>query len=324
MQIEGIADLRWFPLWHIPLEGTVLYGLRHIAIQSASTQNLHRRMPAMNIGIVGLGLIGGCLAIDLKALGHSVYGVARRQTTCEDAINRQLVDRADVHLTLLSECDCIFICTPIAAIVPTVQTLAEIVQADAVITDVGSVKGAIVEAATQLWPNFVGGHPMSGKSEAGLEAAESGLFQGNPYVITPLERTSKDAIALVEDIATALGSRLYTSSPADHDRAVAWISHLPVVVSHSLIRSAMNEPDPAVQQLSQQLASSGFRDTSRVGGGHPELGVMMAQYNREELLRSLHRYQQSLTETIEQIEAENWPWLTDKLSESQQARPKFV
>jgi arogenate dehydrogenase (NADP+) len=104
---------------------------------------------------------------------------------------------------------------------------------------------------------------------------------------------------------------------------VAWISHLPVMVSAGLIHACINETDPAVLELAQQLASSGFRDTSRVGGGNPELGVMMARYNRGELLRSLQQYRTGLDQIISQIEQEDWNALQEKLSINQQTRPKF-
>jgi arogenate dehydrogenase (NADP+) len=127
----------------------------------------------------------------------------------------------------------------------------------------------MVAAATQHWPWFVGGHPMSGKAEAGITAAETQLFKQRPYVITPIAETDQAAVDQVVAIATELGSTLYFASPDAHDRSVAWISHLPVMVSASLIKACWQEPDVTVKELAQQLASSGFRDTSRVGGGNP-------------------------------------------------------
>jgi arogenate dehydrogenase (NADP+) len=278
----------------------------------------------MNIGIVGLGLIGASLGLDLRRQGHVVYGVARRIDTCTAAVMGGMVDQATIALESLSAVDVVFVCTPIAAIAPTVAALAPHLQPGAVVTDVGSVKAAVVGAATAHWPRFVGGHPMAGKSEAGLAAAEAGLFRQRAYVITPLETTPPDAVDTVQTLAQSLGADLYTCSPADHDRAVAWISHLPVMVSGSLIQACLQEPDAAVRQLAAQLASSGFEDTSRVGGGNPELGVMMARYNRAEVLRSLHLYQTQLSHLQTLVEAENWPALTALLQQNQQARPEFL
>lgn len=278
----------------------------------------------MNIGIVGLGLIGGCLGIDFKALGHRVYGVARRPATVKEAIALNIVDSASTDLGSLAPCDIVFICTPIATIVPVVEQLAPVLAPETPITDVGSVKAAIVEAATRHWPAFVGGHPMSGKSEAGLAAADPQIFKSRPYVITPIARTDSKAAQVVESLATQLGSHLHHCTPAEHDRAVAWISHLPVMVSASLIHAALQEPDKAVLELSQQLASSGFRDTSRVGGGNAELGVMMAQYNQAEMLRALKRYQMEIERTIEQVESSDWEAIAQKLKTTGIGRSQFV
>ena len=278
----------------------------------------------MNIGIVGLGLIGGCLGLDFKALGHRVYGIARRLETVEQAIALNIVDEADTDLRLLSNCDVVFICTPIATIVPVVQQLAQVLKAGTPITDVGSVKAAIVEAASAHWASFVGGHPMSGKSEAGLAAAEPQIFKDRPYVITPIDATPAKAAKTVESLAVQLGSQLYHCTPEEHDRAVAWISHLPVMVSASLIRAAMHEPDSDVLTLAQQLASSGFRDTSRVGGGNAELGLMMAQYNQAEVLRALKRYQQEIELTAQQIEQGDWGAIAQKLEATGRGRSQFV
>jgi len=176
---------------------------------------------------------------------------------------------------------------------------------------------------TPLWHNFVGGHPMAGRESNGIEAAVSGLFTDCPYVLTPVDTTPTDAVKQVEHLVRSLTDRVYFCSPQDHDRAVAWISHLPVMVSASLINACIDETDPIVLELIQQLASSGFRDTSRVGGGNPELGVMMARYNREFLLRSLLSYRHRLDELIKRVEQSDWQGLEQHLQDTQAARSQF-
>lgn len=277
----------------------------------------------MNIGIVGLGLIGGSMAWDLRSLGFQVLGVSMREQTCQRAIAKGIVDEASVNLSLMAAADVIFICTPLAAIAPTAEQLVPHLPSAAILTDVGSVKAPVVQSLSKLWPNFVGGHPMAGTAYTGIEAAARDLFVGRPYVITPTDSTPMLAVEKVEEIARSLQSKVYHCSPQDHDRAVAWISHLPVMVSASLIAACTSEVDPAIVRLAQQLASSGFRDTSRVGGGNPELGVMMAKYNRKELLRSLNSYRQHLDQLINGIEQEDWQTLQQKLEQTQQARGNF-
>jgi arogenate dehydrogenase (NADP+) len=276
------------------------------------------------IAIVGLGLIGGSLGLDFVAQGHRVLGIARRQETCEQALARGIVHGADTDLSLVSAADVVFICTPIGIVVDTVSALVPHLAETTIVTDVASVKGAIVAEATTLWPNFVGGHPMAGKAQAGLEVAEPQLFARRPYVLTPISTTSPRAVDQVKSLVAQLQSRLYACLPHEHDQAVAWISHLPVMVSSCLIQACQQDPNPSIQILAKQLASSGFRDTSRVGGGDPMLGLMMAQYNREALLRSLHTYQQHLNALIQTVQQNDWDTLLRVLSETQTSRPEFL
>jgi len=278
----------------------------------------------MKIGIIGLGLIGGSLGLDLRTVGHQVLGVSRQAQTCELAIARGAADLAVTDLAILSEAEVIFVCTPLDAIQPTVEQLLPHLSPTTILTDVGSVKTPVVEAITRLWPNFVGGHPMAGTTEAGIAAAQPHLFAQRPYVLTPTETTPVQAVQTVAAIARSLCAQVYYCSPAAHDRAVAWVSHLPVIASASLTAACRSEPDAAVLELAQNLASSGFRDTSRVGGGNPQLGRMMAEYNRGELLRSLQHYRQSLDQLIVHIEQEDWTGLEQRLKQTQQARQKFL
>lgn len=276
------------------------------------------------IAIVGLGLIGGSLGLDFVDRGYSVIGIARRQETCQQAIVRGVVHQASTDLNLLATADVVFICTPIGTVLETVTALIPHLQAGAVVTDVGSVKGALVAAATALWPNFVGGHPMAGKAEAGLAVAESGLFAGRPYVLTPTDKTSPAALAVVKTLVEQLHCRLYECSPDEHDRAVAWISHLPVMISSCLIQACQAETDQAILALAQALASSGFRDTSRVGGGDPQLGLMMARYNQEAVLHALEAYQTQLGDLVEAIRHGEWDSLLAELAQSQASRQNFM
>ncbi len=278
----------------------------------------------IDVGIVGLGLIGGSLGLELRSHGYRVLGVSRRSETGERAIAKGIADRASTTFDLLSAAQLIFLCPPLDALLPTVEALIPHLDPEAILTDVGSVKAPIVEAIAPLWPRFVGGHPMAGTAEQGIEAAQSGLFRDAPYVLTPTATTPPDCVATVAEVVRSLGSHLFTCSPHQHDQAVAWISHLPVFVSAALITSCEAEPDPAVKALAQQFASSGFRDTSRVGGGNPELGMMMAKYNQQAVLRSLQTYRASLDTVIEQLQHHDWDALDAQLQNTAIARPPYV
>lgn len=278
----------------------------------------------IRIGIVGLGLIGGSLGLEFRAQGYPVVGVSRRQTTCDRACERGLVDRAEVNARILADVDVVFVCTPIGAIAPTLTHIIPHLQENTLVTDVGSVKRPIVEAVRPLWPHFIGGHPMAGTEQQGVEAGCLGLFQNAPYVLTPEPETPAAPLATLQTLVQGLGCRLYLCNPDEHDRAVARISHLPVMVSASLIATCSQGLSPEALKLAQELASSGFRDTSRVGGGNPELGMMMAQYNQTALLAALADYRDRLGRIETLIKQGDWPALAQVLQATQAARSGFL
>ncbi|MFN5854585.1 MAG: prephenate/arogenate dehydrogenase [Pseudanabaenaceae cyanobacterium] len=296
----------------------------------------------MQIGIVGLGLIGGSLGLDLRTIATSadqklpfaqtplrVWGLSRSPDTCRQAVAVGAVDQAATsfdQITDLDQTDLIVICTPIAAILPTLKQLAITFANDPkppIVTDVGSVKAAIVNEAQQIYPRFIGSHPMAGTAFQGINAAEYRLFQERPCVITPLPDHDPADVALVRSLWQSVGANVLCCSPAAHDRAVAWISHLPVMVSASLIGACLAEADSEIKNLGQNLASSGFRDTSRVGGGNPELGRLMAEYNRDALLMALAGYRQNLDRLTTMIENAQWDDLEAYLRTTQAVRSDY-
>ena len=277
----------------------------------------------MKIGIVGLGLIGGSLGIDLRSQGHYVIGISRQNSTCQIALDRGIADKASNKFEALSDAEVVIVCTPIAAIASTIEQIIPHINTDTIITDVGSVKYPVVQSCSQLWSNFIGGHPMAGTVESGINAALPNLFTGAAYVFTPTAKSKPENVDKLKAIALDLNAVPHICDAKIHDRAVSYISHLPVMVSASLIKVCLQE-EPDTLELAQILASSGFKDTSRVGGGNPELGVMMAKYNQKELLRSLYSYRDNLDEVIGLIEGEKWDSLERVLKSNGKARPKFL
>jgi len=277
----------------------------------------------MKLGIIGLGLIGGSLGLALRSRHHFVIGISRQEQTCHIAEQKGIVDKASMELSAVMQAEVVFICTPLGSIVPLVEQLQPLLSPETILTDVGSVKTPIVEAVTPLWSNFIGGHPMAGTAQQGIHAVQSELFAGTPYVLTPTADTPLAAQETVSQLVASLNTEVTICSPQVHDQAVAWISHLPVFVSSALI-AACDKETSEVRHVAQILASSGFRDTSRVGGGNPELGQMMAQYNKQALLRSLQIYREQVDEMITAIEQDNWDQVMAHLEQTQTARSHWV
>ncbi len=290
------------------------------------------------VGIVGLGLIGGSLGLDLLARGATVRALVHRQATADRARQRGLASEVSTDPAVLRDCALVVLALPLDRLLDPSAALLAALPPAAVITDVGSVKGPVLAAWTaRLGPErasrFVASHPMAGTTQAGVEAGVVGLFRGRPWVATPGADTDPAALAVVAELAEAVGARWLTCAAADHDRAVALISHLPVLVSAALLQAADHgaaaapalDPGAAsLPQLVRLLASSGFADTSRVGGGNPELGMLMAQGNREPLLAALGQYRQALADLEQLVASESWPELLASLAEAQRLRPQFL
>jgi arogenate dehydrogenase (NADP+) len=282
------------------------------------------------IGVVGLGLIGGSLGLDLRALGLRVQALVHREATAERALGRGLADAVGTDPRVLEGCALVVLALPLDRLLDPDPALVAALPPAAVVTDVGSVKAPLLARWEPLLPGrFVAGHPMAGTAKAGVEAGERQLFEGRPWVATPSGRTDPAALALVEALAGAVGARWCCCPAADHDRAVAMISHLPVLVGAALLQAAAtaggdSSENSQLPALLRQLASSGFADTTRVGGGNPELGTLMARCNREELLAAITQYEGQMQGLRRLVEASDWAGLQASLSACAQQRPEFL
>ena len=276
-----------------------------------------------SVGIVGLGLIGGSLGLDLRALGWSVQGLVHRTVTAERALERGLVDAVSTDPACLSSCELVILSLPIPALLAPESTLLEAIPKSAVVTDVGSVKQPVLEVWRSLHPRFVASHPMAGTASAGVEAGQAGLFRGRPWIATPEAGTDPTAVEVVRTLAHDLGSQWHMASAEQHDQAVALISHMPVLVSAALLRTAGDERDPEIRQLAQSLASSGFADSTRIGGGNPDLGVAMASSNSAAVLKALAAYRWSLEQLEDAVLRNNWQQLHRELQRTQSLRPDY-
>lgn len=272
------------------------------------------------MGLVGLGLIGGSIGLDLRALGGQVRALVHRPATAQRALERGLADRVDTDPAVLADCGLVVLALPLDRLLSPDPRLLAALPAGAVVTDVGSVKAPVrLTWEPLLGSRFVAAHPMAGTNRSGVEAGEPGLFAGRPWVATPGPPTDPAALQAVADLATALGAHWITCDADEHDRAVALISHLPVLVGAALLQTAAGGG-----ALARSLAAGGFADTTRVGGGNPELGTLMASGNRQALLSALASYRQVLARLEDHLQREQWQELRQDLETCQRLRPEFL
>jgi prephenate dehydrogenase len=200
----------------------------------------------------------------------------------------------------VAEADIVVLATPVRTIMRLIEEIGPLLTPGCLLTDVGSTKQVVTERMQLLPPHVqpIGGHPMCGKESAGLAAAEPGLFAGATYVLTPLARTSDEALALAAELARALGAAPFILDAKHHDLLAAAVSHLPYVVSLCLVTAAESVQDDAVWQL----AASGFRDTSRLAASDETMMLDILLTNRAELSGMLSHFQRQLDEVAQLLE----------------------
>jgi prephenate dehydrogenase len=244
-----------------------------------------KRLAKARVAVVGLGLMGGSLGGALRGRCAEVVGVARRRESIEQALGRGLIDRGERELAAgAGDADVVVLATPVRVILRQLAELGTIVKAGCVLMDLGSTKRQVVQEMQEL-PAAVqplGGHPMCGKEASGIEAAEATLYEGCTFVLTPLERTSPEAIAVGKGLVEVVGARAVVMDAERHDRLVATVSHLPYALACALTAAvaASAEEDPTAWEL----AASGFRDTSRLAASDVTMMVDILLTNRAAVL----------------------------------------
>lgn len=276
-----------------------------------------------SVAVIGLGLMGASLCMDLKEgnLCREVRGVARRTRTVLDAFFAHAVDLATNDLqTGILGADIVILATPVRTIIATLEEIGPRLWPGALVMDMGSTKGDICAAMEQLPTSIqpVGGHPMCGKETAGFEAAECGLYRNATWVLSPLPRTSPDALALAAELALAVGARPLVLEPQRHDRLVASISHLPFLVASALTAAVaeVGADDPTVWDV----AAGGFRDTSRVAASDTQMFLDILMTNRTAVLEQIDRFETQLGALRDLLAADDEAALREMLRGSQKAR----
>ena len=234
------------------------------------------------IGIVGLGLIGGSIALASRQIWPKSLVIAvDNKDVLETAMRLHAIDVAADDLIVLAEADVVILAAPVRQNIELLASLDENVRTQAVITDVGSSKRAIVDAA-QVLPKrftFVGGHPFAGAAKGGLEQARPDLFTRRPWLLTPTSDASGAAVDKLFEFARALGAEPRTLSVAAHDRILAFLSHLPQMTASAL----MHVVGSAVGADGLALAGRGLGDTTRLAGSPSDIWKDVAATNADEL-----------------------------------------
>jgi prephenate dehydrogenase len=249
----------------------------------------------LNITIIGLGLMGGSLAGALQGKCRQVCGIDRNPTTIDIALQKNILDQGFTQINhKITHADLIILATPVKTIIHYLGILAEMNELKCVVMDLGSTKSQIVDAMQQLPENMdpIGGHPMCGKEKAGIMYADSDLFRGEKFFLTPLQRTTENAKEIARAIVNTIGAIPIEIAPDQHDLTAASISHLPHVVACCLMNVVQQQS--LINPHIWNMAAGGLRDTSRLAGSDPEMMFDMLSTNREFLTAALDDFEANL------------------------------
>lgn len=283
------------------------------------------------IGLFGLGLMGGSLAMSLKGKCGNIIGFDSHLPTLELALSKNIIDEAE-SLSSLSggsrrevirdpqskRLDILVLATPVPTIIDILQQLPSIIKHPCIVMDLGSTKRDITLAMSALPENFdpIGGHPICGKEKLGLQNADANLYQDAPFVVTSLDRTTQKAKSAAQQIVSAIGADLIEMTAEEHDRVLASTSHLPFLLSSALAHSTPQE--------FVSLIGPGFRSTSRLAGTPSQMMMGILKSNQDNVLNAIRVFRNSLDEIELSIENKEYAILEDTLNESHHSYERLI
>ncbi len=259
----------------------------------------------MNIGIIGLGLMGGSLAKAVKRYGiaNKVYGFTNSEKNKKDILELKLVDELVDLETLKKVSDVIILAIPVDAIIGMFPDFLDIDE-NTTIIDMGSTKEYIVKSIPQkIRKNFIAAHPMTGTEKSGPKAAIDDLYEGKTVVFCDLEDNGNLHVNKAFKIFQAIGMRIVVMDSNQHDIHACYMSHLPHILSFSLANTVMSHEDP---KSIIALAAGGFKDMSRIAKSSPRMWGDIFKQNKKNLLASIDLFESQLQNARKMVEEENY------------------
>lgn len=279
------------------------------------------------ITIIGVGLIGGSFALGLRKAGlvEEVVGVGRNEHNLEKAIELGVINSYTNDMqAAVRDSDLVFLAVPLGAMQSTMQAIQPYLQTHTIITDGGSSKSSVVLAAQEVFAdcaNFVPGHPIAGKEQSGVTAAEADLYVNHRVILTPTAQTSNTALQTVKALWQAIGANVEQMKPQQHDEIFAATSHLPHLLAFALV-DLLNEHEELGDVF--QYTAGGFRDFTRIASSDAEMWRDIAVYNSDAIVKWLNHYSVTIQELAKLVETKDKEALFALFNAAKQARDKHI
>lgn len=280
------------------------------------------------VAIIGVGLIGGSLALVLKREGiaSNIVGIGRGLPNLEAAKRLGMIDSFTRDIAEgVRDADLVVVAVPVLKIAGTIRQAAPYLKPGCIVTDAGSVKGAILTEVDPLMPegvHFVGGHPIAGTENSGAEAAFPELYIGRKCILTPTARTDAGALEKVRFIWEAAGAEVVIMDSLAHDVILAAVSHLPHMIAYTLVNTVGDMEDAGVDALG--YSAGGFKDFTRIASSSPEMWADICSMNKVQLLKTIDGFSKRLERLRELIEKQDLSALKTEFERAKHLRDSLI
>jgi len=270
------------------------------------------------VGIVGVGLIGGSLGLELKKrkLCSKICGVSFHKESVLRAKKCGAIDEGSLDYRILKNSDLLIFAAPVDAILKLAPKISRIIKKDCIVTDVASTKETITSRLSKIFPNYCGSHPLAGSEKRGVMNAKTGLFKNSVVIVTPVKNTRDKAIKIIKRLWQEAGAKVRILTPSEHDKAISFTSHLPHITAFALIDS--------VPEKFFSYAATGLKDTTRIAASDEELWSSIFLSNRKNLAQSIRLFKASVSILEKAIKSGDKQKLSDCLKKSKNKREKLA
>lgn len=269
------------------------------------------------VAIIGVGLIGGsiALAIKRKHLAKQIVGVSFHQSSVTTAKKLNIIDAGSTNLNIIRGADLVIFATPVNTIIEDAFKVSKLVKENCLITDVGSTKSVIVRKLDKLFPRFIGGHPLAGSEKRGIKNATYKLFDKTTCILTPTKNTEKQALFEISAFWKALGCNVVIMPCFLHDKILSFVSHLPHIVSYSLIES--------IPKDYFKFASTGLKSTTRIAASDAKLWTEIFLSNKDNICSSIEQLEKNILKVKQLVKKNNYAGLKSFLQRAKIKREQL-